>query len=279
MPHSLKELLAKPGIIEAPGVYDGITARVAVAEGFDVLYMTGYGTAGSHGFPDIGLLGLTEMASNAARIVDAGGVPVIADADTGYGDQANVRRTVREFERAGVSAIHLEDQVWPKKCGHMGEKQVISCVEMVDKLKAAVDSRRNEDFLIIARTDSIAVEGFDAAMERGHAYAEAGADLLFVEAPTDREQMEAVPRKLSERPHLANIAPRTPLYSSVELEAMGYKIVIHPGICLSAVLKACRDELATLKKNGLPSDPGEWRENFQEINSFLGLDEYEDGGE
>lgn len=271
---TLKQIIKESGIVVAPGVYDGLTARIAAAAGFDVIYMTGYGTAASHGLPDIGLLGLTEMASNAARIVDATHASVIADADTGYGDSANVKRTVREFERAGVSAIHLEDQTWPKKCGHMGEKQVIPCIEMVDKLKAAVDARSTEDFVIIARTDSIGVEGFDSAIERGHAYADAGADVLFIEAPVDREQMETIPKELSECPHLANIAPRTPLYSTQELQAMGYKIVIHPGLCLSAVLKACTDEVDRLRDNGLPSDPANWRENFSEINSFLGLDDY-----
>ena len=271
---TLKQKIIEPGIIVAPGVYDGLTARVAAGAGFDVLYMTGYGTAASHGFPDIGLIGLAEMSANATRIVDATGAQVIADADTGYGDHVNVKRTVREFERAGVSAIHLEDQTWPKKCGHMGEKQVIPCREMVDKLKAAVDARSTEEFLIIARTDSIAVEGFDAAMERGHAYAEAGADVLFIEAPVEREQMERIPRELSERPHLANIAPRTPLYSTEELSEMGYKIVIHPGLCLSAVLKACKDEAVHLRDNGLPTDPADWRGNFEQINGFLGMDDY-----
>jgi len=271
---TLKQKIIEPGIIVAPGVYDGLTARVAAAAGFDVLYMTGYGTAASHGFPDIGLIGLAEMSANATRIVDATGAQVIADADTGYGDHVNVKRTVREFERAGVSAIHLEDQTWPKKCGHMGEKQVIPCGEMVDKLKAAVDARSTEEFLIIARTDSIAVEGFDAAMERGHAYAEAGADVLFIEAPEEREQLERIPTELSERPHLANIAPRTPLYSTGELEGMGYKIVIHPGLCLSAVLKACEDEAVHLRENGHPSDPANWRDNFERINGFLGMDDY-----
>ena len=165
-------------------------------------------------------MGCCQGPTHAARIVDAGGVHLIADADTGYGDEANVKRTVREFERAGVSAIHLEDQVWPKKCGHMGEKRVIAAADMVAKLKAAVDARSNEDFLIIARTDAIAVEGFDAAMERGHAYAEAGADLLFVDAPTDRHQIEASPRELSGRPHLANVAPKTSLFSSAELNSL-----------------------------------------------------------
>jgi 2-methylisocitrate lyase-like PEP mutase family enzyme len=271
---TLKQKINELGIIVAPGVYDGFTARIAATAGYDVLYMTGYGTAASHGFPDIGLLGLTEMTANAARIVDATQAQVIADADTGYGDQANVKRTVREFERAGVAAIHLEDQTWPKKCGHMGEKQVISCDDMVDKLKAAVDARSSDEFIIIARTDSIAVEGFEAAIDRGHAYAEAGADVLFIEAPVEREQMESIPRELSGKPHLANIAPRTPLYPTKELQEMGYKIVIHPGLFLSATFKTCTDEIEYLRKNGLPSDPANWRENFGEFNSFLGLDDY-----
>ena len=271
---SLRRRLEQPGIVVCPGVYDGLTARIAAAAGFDVLYMTGYGTAAAHGFPDIGLLGLTEMAANAARIVDASGAHIIADADTGYGDHRNVVRTVREFERAGVSGIQLEDQTWPKKCGHMAGKGVIAKEEMVTKLRAAVDSRRDQDFLIVARTDAIAVKGFEAAVDRGHAYAEAGADILFLEAPIDEEQMRRIPEALPERPHVANMAPRTPLYSQDQLQTFGYKIVVHAGLFLSAVLQGCRDEAAYLRENGVPADPGEWRNKFDAINSFLGLREY-----
>ena len=271
---SLRRRLEQPGIVVCPGVYDGLTARIAAAAGFDVLYMTGYGTAAAHGFPDIGLLGLTEMAANAARIVDASGAHIIADADTGYGDHRNVVRTVREFERAGVSGIQLEDQTWPKKCGHMAGKGVIAKEEMVTKLRAAVDSRRDQDFLIVARTDAIAVKGFEAAVDRGHAYAEAGADILFLEAPIDEEQMRRIPEALPERPHVANMAPRTPLYSQDPLQTFGYKIVVHAGLFLSAVLQGCRDEAAYLRENGVPADPGEWRNKFDAINSFLGLREY-----
>ena len=271
---TLRSLLEQNGLLQAPGAYDALTARVIVAAGFPVVYMTGYGTAASHGYPDIGLVTMTEMVANAARIVEAACVPVIADADTGYGNHANVKRCVREFERAGVAAIHLEDQTWPKRCGHMEGKEVVPVGEMVSKLKAAVDTRHSEDFLIIARSDAIAVEGFEAAIERGHAYAEAGADILFIEAPVDREQLAEIPRRLPQRPQLVNLAPRTPLCSKDELETFGFALAIYPGLCLTAALTACMAEAEHLKKTGLPRDPGNWRERFDERNDFFGLAEY-----
>ena len=189
----LRALLARPGCIVAPGVADGLAARLVAMGGFDAVYMTGFGTSITRlGMPDVGLLTATEMIDNASRIVDASELPVIADADTGYGNPINTRRTIRDYEKAGVAGVHIEDQSWPKRCGHLAGKKVIPVGEMVAKIKAACDARRDADFVIITRTDAIAVEGIDAAIERGERYREAGADMLFIEAPVGREQVERV---------------------------------------------------------------------------------------
>ncbi|MEK7794629.1 MAG: isocitrate lyase/PEP mutase family protein, partial [Candidatus Hydrogenedentota bacterium] len=235
--HQFRELLAdRGGLIAAPGAYDGLTAKIIAAAGFDVVYMTGYGTAASYGLPDRGLLSFSEMIQNAARIVDACGLPVIADADTGYGDGGNVARTVREYERAGVAAIHIEDQAWPKRCGHMDGKHLVSTSEMVAKVRAAVDARRDDHLVIIARTDAIAVEGFEAALDRAEAYGKAGADMLFVEAPVETGQMIDVVRRLPDWPHVINIAPRTPAIPVGLLEAAGYAVALYPGVCFAAAM-------------------------------------------
>src|SRR5438128_6803045 len=181
----LRELLAGPGLIVAPGAYDALSARLIAQAGFSVVYMTGFGTAASVlGQPDVGLLTMSEMVRRAAALAAVvGNLPLIADADTGYGNPINVRRTIREYERAGVAAVHIEDQVWPKKCGHMEGKQVIPQAELVQKIHAAVDARQDSDFVIIARTDANAVYGLEDAIQRGRAYREAGADDIFFEAP------------------------------------------------------------------------------------------------
>src|SRR5690606_31812713 len=194
----LRELLAGPGPVVAPGAYDALSARPVEQAGFDVVYMTGFGTTASLiGRPDVGLLSGTEMVDNARRIAAAVDVPVIADADTGYGNAINVVRTVQSYEQAGVAGVHIEDQVMPKKCGHMSGKAVIGADEMVGKIRAAVSARRDPDFVVIARTDAAAVEGLDAALERARAYAEAGADLLFVEAPTSEDDIARVAGELA----------------------------------------------------------------------------------
>lgn len=265
----LKDRISEERILVAPGVYDGLTATLAARAGFEAVYMTGYGTAAAHGYPDLGLLTLTEMARTAACIVSAVDIPVIADADTGYGDTRNVARTVREYERAGVAALHLEDQSWPKKCGHMNDKGLVSTQEMEDKIKAAVDARTRDDLLIIARTDAIGVEGFDAAIVRAQAYAEAGADVLFVEAPEDLSQLEAIPKLLPERPHLINLAPRTPPLPASELEGLGYRIAIYPGVCLVAAMTAGMEQLRHLKETGTQQNLAQWTERFAEFNAIL----------
>src|SRR5947209_12254839 len=201
----LKQMLAGGDTILAPGAYDALTVRIYEQAGFPAVYMTGFGTSASLlGRPDVGLLTMSQMVDNARRIAQAVGVPVIADADTGYGNPLNVIRTVQEYESAGVAAIHIEDQVMPKKCGHMEGKQVIPAGEMAAKVAAAVAARRSPDFLIIARTDARAVEGLDAALERARRYRDAGADALFVEAPQSANEIEVIARAFADVPLLFN---------------------------------------------------------------------------
>ncbi len=271
----LRTKIETKNFVQAPGVYDSLTAKIVEAQGFDALYMTGYGTAASKfGLPDTGFLTLTEMVDNAGRIADAVNIPLIADADTGYGNAINVVRTVREFEKAGVAAIHIEDQTWPKRCGHMAGKSVIDAKEMVAKIKAAVDARIDPNFLIIARTDALATHGFEQAIERGQMYAQAGADILFIEAPINKEQVEQIPRLLSPRPTLLNLAPRTPNFSREEIENMGYAVAIYPGVCLAAVISACTEEVKRLKETGKSRDWGDSLQSFLDLNNFLGVNYY-----
>ncbi|MFA5065248.1 MAG: isocitrate lyase/PEP mutase family protein [Dehalococcoidia bacterium] len=263
--------------ILAPGVYDALTAKIVEAQGFDAVYMTGYGTSASmFGFPDIGLLTMTEMADNAARIADAVEIPVIADADTGYGNPVNVVRTVRQYEKAGVAAIQIEDQTWPKRCGHMAGKSVIDAGEMIGKIRAAVDARKNSKLLIIARTDAIATHGFDHAIERGHMYAEAGADVLFIEAPVNMDQLEKIPGLLAPSPILLNLAPRTPNLSLDQIRSMGFAIAIYPGVCLAAVIAGCTEEVKRIKDTGKQREFGDWLQAFLDLNNFLGVNYYND---
>ncbi len=267
--HNFKTRLNDPRLLLAPGCYDALGGRLIEAAGFEAAYMTGYGTAAAWGYPDRGLLSATEMEDNARRIAEAISIPLIADADTGYGDALNVARTVRGYEAAGVAAIQLEDQAWPKRCGHMEGKRVVSIEEMVLRIRAAVDARTNEDFLIIARTDAIAVEDFERAIDRAQAYADAGADILFVEAPVDRDQVAEIPRRLAGRTLLLNVAPKTPELKAEEIEALGYALAIYPGLCFMAAWEACRRELETLKSTGMQANLAAWTEEFGEINAFL----------
>ncbi|MFZ0973703.1 MAG: isocitrate lyase/PEP mutase family protein [Solirubrobacteraceae bacterium] len=272
----LRERFEAGEMVLAPGCYDALGARLIEEAGFPAAYMTGFGTAASQlGRPDIGLMSLTEMVDNAHRIAEAVDIPVIADADTGYGNSINVIRTVREYEAAGVSAIHLEDQVMPKRCGHMEGKVVVPAGEMVAKVAAAVAARRSPDFLIIARTDARAVEGLDAALSRARAYREAGADALFVEAPQSEAEIEAVARAFSDVPLLFNYAEggKTPPVSHAFLRDLGFKLVIFPLTVLLAATGAIRSALARVKADGtplelLPSLPG-----FGEFLEFIGLPE------
>jgi 2-methylisocitrate lyase-like PEP mutase family enzyme len=256
---SLRPLLDTGGLIVAPGAYDGLTARLAGQWGFPAVYMTGAGTAAAAGYPDYGLLTMTEMAANAARLVEAVDVPVIADADTGYGNELNVVRAVRAFAAAGVAAMHIEDQAFPKRCGHLAGKQIVEAGEWLRKLRAAVEGRPSKDLMVIARTDARAVAGFDEAIRRARAALEVGADMVFVEAPESLEEVEAVPGLVG-GPCLFNDVPggRTPEVSLGQLERWGYRVVICPLVLVEPVVAACEGALAGLAaRAGLrpPPDP------------------------
>jgi 2-methylisocitrate lyase-like PEP mutase family enzyme len=247
----LRQRLAAPGIIVAPGCYDGLSARLVEEAGFEAAYASGGAIARSAGIPDLGLLSFTEIGARLAQIVDAVQVPVIADMDTGYGNALNARHAVRAFERAGVAGFHLEDQTFPKRCGHLDDKGVVPCVEFEQKLRAVRDALGDDDMVIIARTDAIAVEGFDAAIERAGAYAAAGADVVFVEAPQTEEQIAAIARRLPQ-PKLINMfhGGKTPLVSVQDLEALGYKIVIVPSDTQRAAIAAMRRVLEAVRRDG-----------------------------
>lgn len=263
----LRELLAAPRMVRAPGVYDGITAKLSEQAGFPALYMTGAGTSAARGFPDFGLLSLSEMADNGEVIARSVNIPVIADADTGYGNELNVTRTVREYERAGIAGLHLEDQVFPKKCGHLDDKEVIPRDEYVAKVRAAVAARRDPDFLIIARTDAGAVLGWDEAIARANLALENGADMAFVEAARTMEQVASIP-KLVNGPCLLNMvrAGKTPDLALGEAEAMGYRLTIMPSLLLSTIMMACDEVLKQVRETDAPpSSKGvpSVRERFQ----------------
>ena len=263
-------------MVLAPGCYDALGARLIEEAGFSAAYMTGFGSAASRlGRPDVGLMSMTEMVDNARRIVEAVDIPVVADADTGYGNSINVIRTVREYESAGVAAIHLEDQVMPKKCGHMEGKQVVGAEEMAAKIAAAVAARRSPDFLIIARTDARAVEGLDGALARARRYREAGADALFVEAPQSIEEIEAVAQAFPDVPLLFNYAEggKTPAVTYDFLRELGFSLVIFPLTLLLSATGAMRAALARLKSDGTPIELLPSLVGFDEFLGLVGLDE------
>ena len=243
----LRALLRGETMVIAPGAYDGLTAMLVAQAGFPAVYMTGAGTSVSHGYPDFGLLTMSEMVDNAGRIVRAVDVPVIADADTGYGNELNVFRTVQEYQQRGVAAIHIEDQVSPKKCGHLDDKEIVPREDYVAKIRAAVAARQG-DFMIIARTDARAVAGMDEAVARANEALAAGADMAFVEAPQTMDELAAVP-KLVRGPCLLNVVRggKTPEIDLHRAQTMGYRLAIVPGLLLKAVIGACDDVLAELK--------------------------------
>ena len=273
---TLRERIEAGETVLAPGCYDALGARLVEEAGFPAAYMTGFGSSASRlGRPDVGLMSLPEMVDNARRIVQAVDIPVIADADTGYGNPINVIRTVREYEAAGVSAIHLEDQVMPKKCGHLEGKELVPARDMVAKVEAAVAARRSPDFLIIARTDARAVEGLEAALERARMYAEAGADGLFVEAPQSEAEIEAVARAFPDVPLLFNYAEggKTPAVKYDRLRSLGFSIVIFPLTLLFVATQAMRAALARVKADGTPIELLPSLLPFDEFVSFIGLPE------
>lgn len=247
----LRELLAGGGYTIVPGAFDTLTARLIELAGFDAVYLTGGGFSRANGYPDMGLLTLTEIVRWLNLTVEAVEIPVIADADTGHGNAINVIRTVRDFEKSGVAAFHIEDQVAPKKCGHYEGKHVVDVKEMVGKIKAAVDTRRDPDMLIIARSDARAVEGLQSAIDRVNAYLEAGADFGFVEAPESREELEIVAREVK-GPSVCNIfeGGKTPSLPAADLQAMGFTLGIYPSQAHRAAIAAIKEMLAVLKSDG-----------------------------
>ena len=271
----LRELLVQQDLLVAPGAYDALSARLIVQAGFPAVYMTGFGTAASVlGQADVGLLTMSEMVSRAATLAAVvGDRPLIADADTGYGNPINVRRTVREYERAGAAAIHIEDQVWPKKCGHMEGKQVIPADEMVQKIHAAVDARQDPDFVIIARTDANAVYGLEDALSRGRAYREAGADVIFIEAPRSIEELRAIAQAFPDVPLLYNWAEsgKTPLLSLEDIHALGFQLVIFPVSVLFTATQALLGLLEVLKQGQTPLAFAEHMVTFSQFTDQIGL--------
>jgi carboxyvinyl-carboxyphosphonate phosphorylmutase len=270
----LRALLTGPEIVQAPGAYDALSARIVEAAGFPVVYMTGFGSsAGLLGRPDVGLLSAAEMVENARRMAAAITVPLIADADTGYGNPLNVMRTVEMYEAAGVAGIHVEDQVAPKRCGHMEGKQVVPAEEMVQKLRAAVRARRDHDFVVIARTDARAVLGLEEALRRARLYSEAGADVLFVEAPESEEECAAIARAFPETPLLFNWADsgKTPPMPLQRLRALGYRLVIYPISTLLAATHAMQQVVYTIAREGTPQNYSNRMLTFGEFNEFIGL--------
>jgi 2-methylisocitrate lyase-like PEP mutase family enzyme len=273
-PLSLKSRIARDGIVIVPGVYDALTASLAASVGFETLYLSGAAIAYTLlGRPDIGLVSSSEVANTLAHVCERVATPVIVDADTGYGNALNVQRTVRLFETAGAAAIQLEDQTFPKRCGHLEGKAVVATAEMVGKIRAAVDARRNAETMIIARTDAGAVEGFGSAIERAELYAEAGADILFVEAPRTREQLGMVAKTLGKRaPLLANMVEggRTAVLSAAELEALGFRVVIFPGAIVRALAHAALEFYGVLKRDGTTDAFRGRMFDFEALNGILG---------
>jgi 2-methylisocitrate lyase-like PEP mutase family enzyme len=266
----LRQLLRRDGMLIAPGAYDCITARSVAQAGFEAVYMTGAGTAATLGYPDYGLVTMSEMADNAGRLVSAVDIPVIADADTGYGNELNTVRTVREYERRGVAGLHIEDQGFPKRCGHLDDKVIVPLDEHLAKIRAAVAARNNPDLVIIARTDARASLGFEAAVQRANAALEAGADVAFLEAPQTLEEVSAVPR-LVKGPCLLNVVWRgkTPDISFDAAREAGYKLAIVPGLLFKAVIGVCDAMLAELHKGRHPQlgTPMTVRDAFRRVGS------------
>ncbi len=273
----LRRLLKTEDVVLAPGCFNALSARLVEQAGFKVIYVSGAAVAGNFlGYPDIGLLALPEILENARNICQVTTLPVICDADTGFGNAINMMRTVREFENAGVAGIQIEDQVMPKKCGHTEGKLLISKAEMVQKVKAAVDARKDPDFTFVVRTDAIAVNGLEDALDRGLAYQEAGADVVFIEAPRTVEEMRRI-CKTFKAPLLANMVEgggKTPVLPLKELKEMGYKLVIYPVSTHMAAIKAMQDVLAVLKQDGISHRFADRMVPFQEMFEVVGRSKF-----
>jgi 2-methylisocitrate lyase-like PEP mutase family enzyme len=271
---SLKQRLKTRPALLAPGAYDALSALLVEQAGFEAIYMSGASISYTQiGRPDVGLMTASQVADTIGRVADRVSIPLIVDADTGFGNALNVQHTVRLFERMGAAALQLEDQTAPKRCGHLSGKELISEDEMVGKIKAAVDARKTDATLIVARTDAIAVDGFDAALTRAHAYADAGADVLFVEAPQSLNQMEGICAALPNIPLLANMVEggRTPLKTCDELSDMGFSLVIAPGSMVRAHAFMAQGFLQQLRESGSTYGFRDKMLNFSEINELLGL--------
>lgn len=272
----LRDLLARPGIIRSLAPHDAFTAKVMEQAGLPLLFLGGFGTSASaFGLPDLGLLGLAEVAEAARRMVAAVSIPVIVDGDTGYGAVPNVVRTVREFERAGAAGMLLEDQVFPKRCGHFAGKQVIPADEMLIKLRAALDARQDADFVVIARTDARAIEGLDSAIDRANRYAEAGADVIFVEAPQNVDELTRIAREIP-RPQLANmlVGGATPILSAVELEQLGFKIVVSPVESLAVTAFAVQQLASAMLQDGRVDGLADRMWTFAQMKQLLGVESW-----
>ena len=275
-PARLRALLSRPEPLLVPGAYDALSARLVEHAGFEAVYLTGFGaTASLLGLPDVGLLSLPDMVDSAGRMARAVDVPLISDADTGYGNAINVARAVQQFERAGVAAVHLEDQVAPKRCGHMSGKQVVPVDEMVEKLRAAVAARRDPDFVLIARTDARAVEGLDAALERARAYRDAGADVLFVEAPETEAEVVEVAAAFPDTPLLFNWVERgrTPMLPLARIAELGFAIVIFPVATLFSATTGMQRYLSELRTSGTPLAALDDAVDFDAFTDLVGLPE------
>ncbi len=263
----LRAMLTGSEMVLAPFIFDAFQARIAQAAGHHAAYMTGFGTAASRGFPDVGLLTMAEMVENVRYIANAVDVPLICDADTGYGNPVNVYRTIREYEAAGAAALHIEDQVWPKRCGFLNGKQVIPLQDMVPKVKAACDARRSADFVVIARTDALAVNGWDDVIARARAYAEAGADVLFVDGIKTVADMRRYVKELGDLPLLYN----GQLLPVAELREYGFKITIHTATLMAFYVRM-RDAMQELEATGGIAQDAGW-EAFEELTALLGVPE------
>ena len=273
----LRERLAGPEAVIAPGVYDALTALMVEQAGFDCAYVSGASISFTRiGRPDLGLTTLTEVADSVANMRERTAIPLVVDADTGFGNALNVRRSVRLLERMGANGIQLEDQTSPKRCGHLAGKSMVSTAEMVGKLKAALDARHDDDTLIVARTDAIAIDGIDAALERAHAYIDAGADVLFVEALRDEDQMARVGRELGSRVTLlVNMVEggKTPLTPADRLGELGFRLVIYPGAMVRVISFAAAEYLQELKTKGTTAGMLDRMNKFDQIMDLVGLQE------
>jgi 2-methylisocitrate lyase-like PEP mutase family enzyme len=272
---SLRTRLQQPGLVVAPGVFDMVSLRLADSFGFDALYMTGYGTVASHlGLPDAGLATYSDMVGRVTAMAGMAHTPLIADADTGYGGLLNMRHTVRGYETAGAAAIQLEDQEFPKKCGHTPDRRVIPMEDMVQKIRVAVDSRHSRDFLIIARTDARTSLGLDEALRRAEAYAKAGADILFVESPESEEEMRRIGQRF-DVPLVANMVERgrTPVLTRAELESIGYKLAIFPVTALLAAVQAMSSVYQTLQQQGSSASMPVPLYDFADLTRLMGFED------